>query len=276
MYNTLTCSRLRLSRSPFHLAHNFDNRNNQQSGLHTIYIVFIYIFSQFGHIFRVVSAVALKKFQNVFHLLIVERELQPYAHLNASSPTWHTYSTLNYFDVHGANVREGIDYFTLTWENRTLNLDTVELPAGKVVTGVRFQVRNGAIGLEVLGTDFDLTTGQLKNLEASHWFGQSTTVMHEEIPLDNLDVPILTPEKSIPHSIPNGSVKFGPSDKFKDLSQTTIPFIDAQLVESNNPIALSGVGLYYKSFPGYGGFVAPKVLNYNFAPHIAALLPKRA
>lgn len=217
----------------------------------------------------------MKKFQNVFHLLIVERELQPYAHLNATTPTWHTYSTLNYFDINAANIREGIDYFALTWENRTLNLDTIELAAGTVVTGVRFKVRNGAIGLEVRGTDFDLTTGQLKNLESSQWHGASPHANREEIPLEGLDVPILTPVKSIPNPLPSRFIKFGPSDKFKDLSQTTIPFIDAQLVESNNPTALSGVGLYYKSFPGYGGFVAPKVLNYNFAPHIAALTAKR-
>lgn len=207
----------------------------------------------------------------MFHLLIVERELQPYAHLNTTAPTWHSYSKLNYFDVHDAGVREGVDYFTLSWENRTLNLDTIEVPAGKVVTGVRFRTRGSSIGLEVRGTDFDLTTGQLKNIEESQWYRPAPNITHEAIPMDNLDVPILTPEKSIPNPLPYRFVRFGPTDKFKDLAQTTIPFIDAQLVEPNNPIALSGVGLYYKSFVGYGGFVAPKLLNYNFEPHIAAL-----
>lgn len=218
---------------------------------------------------------AIKKFQKVFHLLIVERELQPYAHLNSTAPTWNSYTALNYFDVHRADVREGIDYFTLSWENRTINLDTIEVPAGKVVTGVRFRVHGNSIGLEVRGTDFDLTSGQLKNIEQSQWYRPAPNVTYEEIPLDNLDVPILSPEKSIPSPLPGRFVRFGPTDKFKDLAQTTIPFIDAQLVEPNNPIALSGVGLYYKSVFGYGGFVGPKLLNYNFAPHIGALTTKR-
>lgn len=60
-----------------------------------------------------VSAVALRKFRGVFHLVIVERELKPYATLNVTNPTWHMYSTVEYFHIHDANVREGIDYHTL-------------------------------------------------------------------------------------------------------------------------------------------------------------------
>lgn len=123
------------------------------------------------------------------------------------------------------------------------------MPVGKVVTGVRMRVVDGAITLQVRGTDFDFTTGRLKNLGSSFWY-----VSHKkdrtEIPLDNLDIPTLTPEKSILNILKDRFLKFGPTDKFKDLSQTTIPYIDSQLVESHNPTALSGVGLYYKSFPG--------------------------
>jgi len=37
--------------------------------------------------------------------------------------------------------------------------------------------------------------------------------------------------------------------------QTTIPFIDAQPVAPSTGTWLSGVGLYHKGSPGYGGFV---------------------
>lgn len=216
---------------------------------------------------RVVSAVALRKFQGVFHLVIVERELKPYATLNATAATWHTYTPVDYFTIHDALVREGIDYHTLTWENRSINLDAVEVPTGKVVTGLRFRVVDGAITLQVRGTDFDFVSGRLKNQENSFWF-KNQNKERTEILLENLDIPTLTPEKSIPNILPTRFVRFGPTDKFKDLAQTTIPFIDSQLVESHNPMPLSGVGLYYKAFPGYGGFIAPKILNYNYGPHI--------
>lgn len=202
--------------------------------------------------------------------MIVERELKPYATLNVSNPTWHMWSKVDYFHIHDALVREGIDYHTLTWENRSINLDTVEVPSGKVVTGVRFRVVNGAITLQVRGTDFDFISGRLKNVENSVWYA-SEVKERTEIPLDSLDVPTLTPEKSIPYILKDHYVKFGPTDKFKDLAQTTIPFVDSQLVESHNPMPLSGVGLYYKTFPQFGGFIAPKILNYNFGPHIGAL-----
>lgn len=215
-----------------------------------------------------VSGVALKKFQGVFHLMITERELQPYAMLNSSAPSWHTFNAIDYFNIHDATVRDGIDYHTLTWENRSINLDTIEVPVGKVVTGVRFRIINGAISLQVRGTDFDFITGRLKNVGSSFWY-TSAKKERTEIIMDAPDVPTLTPEKSIPFVQRDRFIRFGPSDKFKDLSQTTVPYIDSQLVESHNLIALSGVGLYYKSFPGYGGFVAPKIQNYNMGPHIA-------
>lgn len=214
------------------------------------------------------SGIALRKFQGVFHFVITDRELRPYATLDTSTPTWNSYSSVNYFHVHDSHVREGIDYHTLNWENRSINLDTVEVPAGKLVTGVRFRIVDNAITLQVRATDFDFISGRLINPERSQWY-ISDKKNRTEVPLDRLDVPILTPEKSLPYIESNLFVKFGPTDKYKDLAQTTIPYIDAQLVEPHNAVPLGGVGLLYKSFSGYGGFIAPKILNYNLAPHIA-------
>lgn len=134
--------------------------------------------------------------------------------------------------------------------------------------GVRFRVIDGALTLQVRATEFDLALGQLKNLDDSFWY-MSSNKNRTELILENPDVPTGTPEKSIPNIQKDLFVKFGPSDKFKDISQTTVPFIDSQMVESNNPTPLSGVGLYWKGWPGFGGFIAPTILNYNFGPHIA-------
>ena len=47
----------------------------------------------------------------------------------------------------------------------------------------------------------------------------------------------------------------------KDVSQTTIPFIDTQSVVPSPPTWLTGVGIYHKGRSGYGGFVAPRVFT---------------
>lgn len=54
----------------------------------------------------------------------------------------------------------------------------------------------------------------------------------------------------------------------KDAAQSTVPFIDIQEVISNPPVPLSGLGIYHKGQRGYGGFLAPKIMTYDFTPHI--------
>lgn len=200
-------------------------------------------------------------------MLVVERELKPFGLVNSSNPAWASYGSGGYFSLHDPQIREGLDYHTLTWANRTVNLDTVEVPAGKLVTGVRFRVIDGAISLQVRATDFDFSSGRLTNVDNSFWYTAPRKI-RTELVLENPDVPTNSRDKSIPTILVDRFIKFGPSDKYKDIAQTTVPFIDSQLVESPNPGPLSGVGLYHKGFPGYGGFIAPKILNYNFSPHI--------
>lgn len=152
-------------------------------------------------------------------------------------------------------------------ENRSVNLDTVEVPAGKIVTGVRFRVFDGALTLQVRATDFDFASGRLMNFENNSWYA-SPVITRTELILDKPDVPTKAEEQSIPSILVDRFVRFGPSDKHKDVAQTTVPFIDSQLVESHKPGPLSGVGLHHKGYTGYGGFIAPKIMNYNFSPHI--------
>lgn len=217
-----------------------------------------------------VVGLALKKFQGIFQFLVVERDLRPYGTVDDSLPAYATYGNDPNFNIHDALVHENRDYHTLTWDKRSVNLDTFVLPAGKVVTGVRFRVVAGALTLQVRGTDFDFALGILINTENSGWY-MSTKGNRTELLLEEPDISTNAKEKSIPFSLPDRFIKFGPTDRHKDISQTTVPFIDAQLVESHAPTLLSGVGLYYKGTPGYGGFIAPKILNYNFASHLTDL-----
>jgi hypothetical protein len=51
--------------------------------------------------------------------------------------------------------------------------------------------------------------------------------------------------------------------------QTTIPYIDAQPVTSRDGTWLSGIGLYHKGYPGYGGYVGLTTLTYDFEKHLS-------
>lgn len=86
--------------------------------------------------------------------------------------------------------------------------------------------------------------------------------------LQRPDVPTRTRSKSIPTTQSNQYVEFGPTDMDADLGQTTVPYLDSQDVESIPPVALAGAGLFHKGQTGFGGFVAPKLFTYDFAPHI--------
>lgn len=72
----------------------------------------------------------------------------------------------------------------------------------------------------------------------------------------------------MPNFTPNKFVKFRPSDSDKDAGQTTVPFIDTQLVRPMYLTLLSGVGIYYKGSPGFGGFIGPKLIVYDMSSYL--------
>ena len=80
-------------------------------------------------------------------------------------------------------------------------------------------------------------------------------------------------------------IQFDASSAHKDVSQTTVPFIDAQPVAPTPATWLAGAGLYHKvkvgkwssisltivkfqGRVGYGGFVGLKVSTYDFSRHL--------
>lgn len=63
----------------------------------------------------------------------------------------------------------------------------------------------------------------------------------------------------------NRFVTFRMSDLAKDAGQSTVPFFDAQDISVQPAFPLGGVGLFYKSSAGYGGFIAPKIFTVDIA-----------
>lgn len=87
----------------------------------------------------------------------------------------------------------------------------------------------------------------------------------EEIILKNVDVPTRTTLEFNVVSSHNQFIQFTSTDFDKDAAQTTVPFIDAQDVVSDVPMAISGAGVYFKAVDGYGGFIGLKLITYNYA-----------
>lgn len=203
----------------------------------------------------VVTGVALTKRNGMIQFVIAERELDAFATVNRSHIEY-AWKLGDQFVPNDNDSRESIDYHALNYENRSLNLDTVIGQPGYVVTGVRFKINSkGHLQLEVRFTA--LHEGKLIHLNGSYWQSNESGGKHR-INTDHLGIPTKTNKPSTPNFKMNSYIRFGPTNKNIDLSQTTVPFIDGLKVESKFPTALSGVGLYYKS----SGFVAPKIVLY--------------
>lgn len=156
----------------------------------------------------------------------------------------------------------------MSWQNRSVYLDTLIAPPGYVLTGIRFNVVNGNLVLAIKVTRFDFKSGRL--FDSFEWISNYNENRQPIV----LDRPAESSHKLKGQSVPDWSqnryVQFQPTDIDKDGGQTTVPFIDVQLVQPPNdrPTLLSGAGIYYKGEPGFGGFIAPKVVTYDFTQHI--------
>lgn len=202
------------------------------------------------------------KKNGIIHLRAIERELLPEAKLNK---TFSKEISNDDFTIDDRNVQHGEDYFTLTYENRSMNLDTIVGIREELLTGVRLRLVGGRLRLEARFTFFDDTTGQLNTEIESRWTSNEKSD-RSLIKSDHLHVPIdARRQADVENSADGNYIQFGPTGWTQDMAQSTVPFIDTTPVEANDGIPVSGVGVLYKSTPGYAGFVAPKLFMYDSA-----------
>ncbi|KAL9695479.1 hypothetical protein quinque_014764 [Culex quinquefasciatus] len=218
---------------------------------------------------KVVTGMRFIKKNQIIHLIVQQGRLLPRGQIDNTTLEWvepHSYTVIS------QNVRTGRDYHTLNRINRSLDLDDLNVPQGYVVTGVRFRLLGNHLNLEIRKTQMNFATGQLVDPDKSIWIGNDNTERSNnkrtELKLDRPNVPLLSPLKSIPDSTSNQFIQFRASDRDMDAAQTTVPFFDAQPVAPVRPVPLSGAGLFHKGRPKFGGFVAPKIMTYDFLPHI--------
>lgn len=219
---------------------------------------------------RVVTGVRFKKVNRIIHIQIQEGELQARGFVNASTLSWKPVSDYKLLD---RGIRNGLDYHTLSWDKRSIDLDDLIAPSSHVVTGMRFRVVGTHLNLEIRVTEADFATGRLIHPEeTSFWKSNDNTESSPDkrtpIKLKSPDISILSPTPSEIDSASNQYIEFTHTDLDRDVGQTTVPYLDAQDVISRVPVALSGAGIYHKGKALYGGFIGLKLITYDFQPHI--------
>ncbi|XP_053987379.1 uncharacterized protein LOC128880873 isoform X2 [Hylaeus volcanicus] len=214
---------------------------------------------------KVITGIAFKKVNQVIHIEIQEGELLPRGNVNKTTVSWKPIEAFNILDK---NVKNGIDYHTLAWEERGLDLDDLVPAQDHLLTGVRFRKLGSHLNLEIKVSPFDFITGKLnKPLEKSFWIANDATD-RDELKLAKADIPTRLSVPTVPDSKPNQYLNFAPSSRTEDVAQNTIPFIDVQRVESNPPVPIAGAGIFHKGRSMSGGYVALKLITYDFSPHL--------
>ncbi|XP_046619021.1 uncharacterized protein LOC124304604 isoform X3 [Neodiprion virginianus] len=219
---------------------------------------------------KVITGIKFVKVNKMIHIQIEQGQLL--ASGTISNVT--EWKPVESYSIYSDGVIEGTDFLTLSWHQRAIDLDDLKAPPGHLLTGVKFRKLGAHINLEIMTTPFNFTTGILINPDTqSIWHGNDNTDATWENPrtllkLDRPDKSTRSQAASIPDSKHDQYMMFSPSDLDKDAGQSTVPFIDTQPVAPYPRVPIAGAGIYHKGRPGFGGYIAPKLKTYNFAPHL--------
>ncbi|KOB66538.1 Uncharacterized protein OBRU01_21101 [Operophtera brumata] len=219
---------------------------------------------------KVVTGVRLVKFGKVFHLQIHQGELR-----ERGSVAPGEWLPLQKFDPSDMGVVDGVDYHTLTYERKAIDLDELESPSGHVMTGVRFRMIGAHLHFEIRSTPFNYTTGRLSP-EKSQWVSNDNTEGALESPRKRLELfmPDIPTRGHTPFPVDSNHdqyIEFTHTDFDADAAQSTVPFVDIQpVVPSKGGALLSGAGIIHRGSRGSGGFIAVKLLTYDFSKHVKA------
>ncbi|XP_071446966.1 uncharacterized protein [Hetaerina americana] len=219
---------------------------------------------------RAVTGLRFVKVARVIHLQIQDGVVLPGGIINSSTLQWRP---IKPFNVNDPKIRRDVDYHIVTWEQRAIDLDDLTAPEGSVLTGVQLRRIGSHLNLEILTTPFNFTSGRLAQRASSEWISNDNTPAavtepRKEIKMSSPDVPTKCPLRSTVISQHDQYIRFTHSDIDRDVAQTTVPFLDAQPVVPDPPSLLVGAGIFYKGKRNCGGFIAPKVITYDYSKHL--------
>ncbi|VEN36573.1 unnamed protein product [Callosobruchus maculatus] len=233
----------------------------------------------------VVTGLRFVKHNRIIHIQIQEGKLQPRGNIDPETIKW---KPVEDYKITDKNIQSGKDYHTMSWEKRAFDLDDLEGDEGYILTGVRFKEIGSHLNFEIYLTKFDFEKGKLipqssiwkdnpntdSSIKNPSLRGYSNPVRLTKVRLNRPDIPTRSTSPSVPDSSTDQYIEFTNTDIDKDVAQTTVPFLDAQKVESFRPVPLSGAGVFHKGRDHFGGFVAPKLITYDFSKHLKAAFPE--
>ncbi|XP_027850312.2 uncharacterized protein LOC114129706 isoform X2 [Aphis gossypii] len=225
---------------------------------------------------KVITGIRFIKVKQMFHLQAQEGVLGPRGTIHESTRQWIEVPGFE-FSFKNKTLKDGVDYHKLTYEARTIDIDSVLAPENTVVTGVKFRKIGSHLNIEVRVTLFDFITGKLIEPELkSYWIGNENTELSANprtvIDISNSNLPIKSTTPSELDMSSNKYLTFTHSSIDYDVAQTTLPFIDMQTVAPYPGVPLSGLGIYFKGTKGFGGFIGASIFTYDLSNDINSKL----
>ncbi|KAL7303424.1 hypothetical protein TKK_0004608 [Trichogramma kaykai] len=210
------------------------------------------------------------RFKRMFGILYMEAKtakLLPSGLIDPKTKSW-TKKELKKEDVEG--LVEGVDHVRLTWRNRSFALDDIELENDYVLTGVKFVYDGGLVKVAARGNFYDFEAGTV-DPEEEFWSVSGESKGLEEygqLSVEDRDVPTDHLENHV-DSVEGQYLNLTTSSMKNDAGQSVVPFVDALPVVPKQLIPLSGFGLIHKGGRKTSGYLALKLLGYDFEPHVS-------
>lgn len=219
---------------------------------------------------KIVTGVRFVKKGKIIYPEIEEATALPEGGIDESTRSWTSSQEIAHSNVGNLTKNTGAVY-TMSYEQRSVDLDTLVAPEGHVLTGIKLRNIGGHLNLEIQVTPMDFTTGNALS-DRSTWIANDNTPAtlspRTLVPIIMPDVPTKWHGQNKVDSTTDQFIQFDSTSAHEDVAQTTIPFIDSQSVAPNPATWLSGAGLYHKGQIGYGGFLGLKVSTYDFSRHL--------
>lgn len=109
------------------------------------------------------------------HLQIQQGELLPRGIINGSTVNW---KPINSYRLLDAGLKNGVDYHTMEWNKRAIDLDTLQAQPGHVVTAVKFRNIGPRVNLEIRVNEFNFETGKVDTI--GNWISNDNTEVSAE------------------------------------------------------------------------------------------------
>jgi len=202
----------------------------------------------------------------VFHLQIQQALALPEGGVDETTKAWKEPTSLS-----EENLTNNPKIFTMSYEQRAMDLDTLSAPEGHVLTGLKFRKLGGHLNLEIQATPIRFGEGQLMP-EQSIWIANDNTPASNKprrlIPIILPDIPTRLTATNKVDGDHDQYLQFDTTSAHKDVAQTTVPFLDVQPVSVKPATWLAGAGVYHKGRIGFGGFVGLSVETFDFSRHL--------